>query len=93
MALSIVHEGDLRVWHIPQIPMKAFHIPVSTPEDAIRVMRILAEYDMFEYKNNVKDDYFNAQGLEVFEDGEWVDWYNEDGDGIDDYAELLTEEA
>lgn len=32
---------------------------------------------------------WNAFGLEVYEDGEWVEWYDEDGSNIDD---LLDEE-
>lgn len=77
-------EGDLHVWHIPQVPMEAFYVPVATPQEGKCVMAILAEYDLFQYHNNVKPDYSNAQGLEVFEDGEWVTWYDEDGNGLDD---------
>ena len=32
---------------------------------------------------------FTVGGLEVFEDGEWVEWYTEDGLGIDEYASSL----
>ena len=77
-------EGDLCVWHIPQVPMKAFRVSVSTPEEGKRMIDALAEYDLFQYKNNIKPDYSNASGLNVFEDGEWVTWYSEDGYDIDD---------
>lgn len=30
---------------------------------------------------------FNAFGLEVYEDGEWSEWYDENGDGIDEAVE------
>ena len=80
---------EFRVWHIPQVPGKAFFVEVDSPEEAIKVMNILADYDLFQLDNNIKPDYSNAQGLEVFEDGEWLTWYSKDDDyDIWKYAEL-----
>jgi hypothetical protein len=79
----------LRVWHIPQVPMDAFTVPVSDPKEAIRIMKLLADYDIFQFENNVKPDYSSAQGLEVFEDGEWSDWYSKDGEDIQEYMENM----
>lgn len=76
-------EGDLRVWWIPQVPMKAFRQPVANVEQAILLLNTLAEYDNFQFENNVKGDYCNVGGLEIFEDGEWCEWCSEDGDNID----------
>lgn len=67
----------LRVWHIPQLPMEPFYVEVSTPEEGALVLRALANYDLFQFEKNVKPDYCNAQGLEVFEDGEWVEWHDD----------------
>lgn len=67
-------EGDLRVWWVPQVPMKAFIVPVVSVEEAAKLHDVLADYDLFQYENNVKPDYCNVGGLSVFEDGEWVDW-------------------
>ncbi len=39
-------------------------------------------------KNKIKPDYSNAQGLEVFENGEWSEWEDNYGFDIDN-----TEEA
>lgn len=86
-------EGDLRVWHIPQVPGKPFHVPVSTPREGALILRVLADYDHFQLMNNIKPDYCNAQGLEVFEDGEWCKWMNEDCDNIDVAAEALLAEV
>lgn len=82
-------EGSLRVWHIPQVPGKAFHWEVdplsSTPiQDAAEIMKLLARYDLFQYENKIKPDYASAQGLEVYEGGEWVEWSDEDGNDIGD---------
>ena len=81
--------GDLRVWHVPQIPMKPFHVPVTAVDEARRVIAILAQYDLFQYHNKIKPDYSNASGLEVYEadngDGVpgWCEWCDaETGDDI-----------
>lgn len=75
---------QLRVWWIPQVPMKPFHVPVKDIEEAMKILDTLAKYDLFQYHNNVKPDYSNAGGLEVFENGEWSEWYSEEGEDIDE---------
>ena len=78
-------EKKLRVWWKPQIPMNnSFYIEVATPQEAKKVLDILADYDLFQLKNNIKPDYSNAGGLEVFEDGEWSEWYSENDEDIDE---------
>lgn len=81
----------LRVWHIPQVPMPAFRVDVETVEEAIKVLNILADYDLFQYKNHVNPDYCNAQGLEEYDEQEkrWYEWCSEDGLNIREYAEEL----
>lgn len=79
-------DGDLKVWWVPQVPMKAFEVEVKTIEQAILLTDTLALYDIFQYENNIKPDYCNVGGLCVFENGEWVDWYNpETGEDFDEY--------
>ena len=78
-------EGDLKVYWIPQVPMKAFEYNVKTLMEAAILLDVLAKYDAFQYENRVKPDYCNMGGLVIFEDGEWCDWYNEDGDSFDDW--------
>lgn len=83
--------GDLKVWHIPQIPGKAFEMPVSSLEEAALLLESLAKYDLFQYENNIKPDYSNANGLSIFDTtdtedspvGSWVSWEDEET-GIDD---------
>jgi len=96
--------GDLRVWWVPQVPGKAFHVKVYNLEQAAMVLDLLADYDMFQYLVRVKPDYANAGGLEVFEknsvpigaddrywrDG-WTDWYDDDGDDFDEWMERQAE--
>lgn len=79
--------SKLRVWHIPQVPMKAFHVSVESPDEAIKILDVLAHYDLFQFENRVKPDYSSAQGLEEFneETQEWDEWYSEDGLDIREY--------
>lgn len=81
------NDGDLRVWWVPQVPGKAFYVyvPVDGLERAALVCDTLARYDRFQFESHVKPDYCNAGGLEVYEDGEWSDWYNEDGLDFDEW--------
>lgn len=83
--------GALRVWHIPQVPGKAFRVPVASVDEAKVLLRALAQYDLFQYENRVKPDYCNAQGLEVFEDGEWCEWRHPETD--DDISNMLRSEV
>jgi hypothetical protein len=78
----------LRVWWIPQIPMPPFHVEVATVQEGVKVMDVLSAYDLFQYENNVKGDYANAGGLEMFENGEWMTWWDEETD-CDDPREYL----
>lgn len=94
----------LRVWHIPQVPMKPFVVEVESVGEGIRLMNALADYDAFQYENNIKPDYCNANGLEMWDDSltdqdlidmeledRWVDWYIETEDGFfDDPEEYLN---
>lgn len=68
----------LRVWWIPQIPGKPFIVPVESVAEGVNIMNILADYDWFQLNNNIKPDYCNAGGLSMFEDGEWIDWCDDE---------------
>lgn len=81
----------LRVWWIPQVPMKSFKVEVGTVLEGVKIMQVLADYDAFQFDNNIKPDYSNAGGLQMFDpsddtdspEGSWVDWYDEES-GEDD---------
>ena len=84
--------GTLRVWHIPQVPGKAFRIDVSSVQEAAKIMAVLADYDLFQYRNRIKPDYSNASGVEVYapdlccpdidSDG-WLEWMDaENGEDL-----------
>lgn len=75
----------LKVWWIPQVPGKPFEVGVDSVPEGVKIMHILAQYDLFQYEHNIKPDYCNAGGIVQWDedsDGEgnpgWVDWYDED---------------
>ena len=81
----------LRVWHCPQVPMRPFFVTVDSLEEAIKVLDILADYDLFQYENKVKPDYCSAQGLEEYDpvDEEWYEWHSKDDMNIREYKDRL----
>ena len=76
--------GDLQVWWIPQVPMKAFEVDVKTVAEGAKIIEVLSRYDLFQFKMNIKPDYCNSGGLRRWceDDGEgspgWEDWYDEE---------------
>jgi hypothetical protein len=83
----------LRVWWKPQIPCESFYTDVDTVEEGAKLLDTLAKYDAFQYENRIKPDYCNIGGLEMLEDGEWCDWYDENGNDLDEYMEIQEQEA
>lgn len=81
-------EGELRIWWIPQVPGKQFHAPVESIAEAKNMLACLASYDAFQFANNIKPDYCNAGGLEIYLDGDWQEWESADGDNIDSFEVL-----
>lgn len=72
-------DGDLRVWWIPQVPMKPFLVSVESAKEGQWLIDVLAKYDSFQFENRIKPDYANTGGISVFEDGEWTDYDDEEG--------------
>lgn len=84
MSATVKAGTQLRVWWIPQVPGAPFLVPVDSLKEAKLILKTLAEYDQFQLDNRIKPDYCNAGGLSVLEDGEWNDWYDEEGRDIDE---------
>lgn len=84
----------LQIWWIPQVPMKAFEYPVPTVEAGKMLLDVLAQYDSFQYENNVKPDYANAGGLvwchDEGTDGEWWDLDFNDEDEIAEFQKFCA---
>lgn len=78
-----IKKGQLRVWHIPQVPMESFKVMVDSPKEAKKILEVLALYDTFQFEHKVKPDYSNAAGLEQFDGKKWFEWLDEEGTDID----------
>lgn len=80
----------LKVWWIPQVPMKPFEVGVESVEEGAKLLRTLADYDAFQFANRIKPDYCNTGGLmQLDDDGEWTDWCD-DETGEDDPAKYAA---
>lgn len=89
-------EQKLRIWHIPQVPMKSFNVEVSSIEEAWRILNILWDYDDFQYKNEIKPDYASVSGLQYYdeEEKEWYDWEDDDGyDIVEHFRNMESEQT
>lgn len=82
-------DSGVKVWWIPQIPMKSFEVPVPDIQTGAWLCDVLANYDLFQYNERVKPDYSNAGGVEFIDtDGEWTDVDYEDPDDVE-YAQSV----
>ena len=76
--------GDLQVWWVPQVPMKAFEVDVASVEEGVKILSVLAQYDIFKFYHHIKPAFANVGGLRrwCFDAGEgepgWEDWYDEE---------------
>ena len=77
--------GDLQVWWIPQVPMKAFEVDVASVEEGAKILDILSRYDLFQYTNKIKRDYSNVGGLRR--------WCEDDGDGTPGWEDWEDKET
>ena len=74
--------SEVKVWHVPQIPMDAFTVECETLDEAWKIVNVLAQYDLFQYDNNIKPDYSNASGVVYWNEAEGC--YEEADDPEDD---------
>ena len=78
----------LRVLDYPQIPCKPFTVEVKDEEQAYLVSEALANQHLFLFENNFIPDYANIILVQMFDDGEWIDYYNYEHDmEFDEYAQ------
>lgn len=85
----------LRVWWIPQVPMPAFRREVRDLIEAKVLLDTLAAYDIFQYEHELKSNYCNVGGLEMFdpEDEDWYEWsHPETGEDIKHFSLTAVEQ-
>lgn len=81
-------QGDLRVYNIVNVPGTPVLYPVASPAHAFTLITALAQSQLLQPE--VESNVF---GLEVYEDGEWCEWYDEEGRDIDEWAEDSLEKT
>jgi hypothetical protein len=71
--------SNLRVWNIINPPTKGTFYSVESPEEGAALISKMAD-------EQLKQSWIhsNAFGLEVFEDGEWTDWYDDEGRDVNE---------
>jgi hypothetical protein len=79
--MSEPQKGDLKVWWIPQVPGKAFEVPVASVEQGKFLTDALANYDLFQLEYHIKPDYCNAGGILRFDPAD-------KGDDCDGWTDL-----
>lgn len=82
-----------RVYHIPQVPMKAIRIQCNSLATAMGLVDTLAQYDLFQLHHRVKPDFCNASGIEYYDHAD-KEWYEFDvRDELEDYREAMMSPA
>lgn len=87
-------KAKLRVYWIPALGMNdQFHVEVNTFSEAQLLLSSLADYDLFLNLHNMKPEYSNTGGLEIFEGNEWVEWDDpQDANSIEEISSDRLEE-
>lgn len=67
----------LRIYHMAQVPCSPFIVEVKDEIEASWITNILAQQHLFLERENIIPDYSNTMGVQMFEDNEWVDYYND----------------
>ena len=78
-----------RIWWKTNISVYGvYRVPVKSVEHGVEILNILADYDLSLSKYDFMEDYTNSGGLEVLQDGDWIEWEDETT-GISDPEEWL----
>jgi hypothetical protein len=80
-------EGSLRVWAIRNVPNAPTYQDVATPAEGLEVAKKWVKADLA--NPSIES---NAFGMEIFEDGEWTEWYDDQGQSLDDLLDDIEEE-
>lgn len=76
----------LRIWYAKNPPRPLKYFPVDSVEQAVTEINKMIQRDLDD--PCVTD---NAFGLEVYEDGEWTEYYNEEGNDVFEIIEEAEE--
>lgn len=89
----MTNDVELKVWWVPQVPMKRFEVAVTSVDEGRKFCLVLAEYDLFQYENNIKPDYCSAGGLIFRNAGLTGDEWWDVPDDEDEWRDILADIA
>lgn len=78
--MNVKEDSTLRVWWNSNGETTYYYITDIKQAQTIRNVLAIRELDD-------ESIAFNASGVEVFEDGEWNEWYSDEGLDVDEYFE------
>ena len=78
----------LRLCYVHNVPNNPVFIDVDSVKQATDIKEVIANVMLDLQENNQIPDFSNVFWLEVFEDDEWLEWTNEDGESFDEVSEL-----
>lgn len=86
----------MKVWWIPQVGRvnEPFEVEVPTVKIGVKILNMLAAYDLYQLEKRIKPYFANAGGLMQWDENNgdgvpgWVDWYDEET-GCDNPEEWL----
>jgi hypothetical protein len=89
-----LEKPELQVWWIPQVPMSPFVVEIPDIDTGKFLLKVLADYDAFQFDKNIKPDYSNVGGLawrhEVGTEGEWQDLDPNDDYDMEEFNRFLS---
>ena len=85
-------EKKLRVWY-KILGTETYYQEVKTPEEAKVVIDSIARFLNTKVEEGVFEDHCSAAGLQYYdtEEGDWLDWHDEEGLDFDEHFEALEE--
>jgi len=86
--LNKTKEGDLRVYNIKNPPNEGDLYPVKDIYHAKKLIEALADSQLLQPEITS-----NVFGLEVYEDGEWMDWWDDEGRSSHEHFEEILAES
>jgi hypothetical protein len=102
-------EGELIVWNIINPPNHAEYFAVESPEEAYQVIEYLADlqvnddrivanaFGLMRAEPKVEEitDPLCTRGVRIIstEELEWIEWYDDEGNDVNEHFELVLEEA
>jgi len=86
MAEATPAEGTLRVWAIRNVPNAPTFQAVATPAEGLEVVKGWVKADL----RNPRIE-SNVFGMEIVEDGAWTEWYDAEGQSLDDLLDNWEE--